>query len=122
MVLDAHAKDMRDLGPVPSEREDEDKCFVGFPSADAAKAAFHAHYPTSFYGGLTALPVVDFKEKLANATLPYRRKKITAGKSGVRVASKPTNTSVSKAVVASTRGGRRLTIPGIVKMPVGARL
>lgn len=69
---------MKDLGPVPAEREDEDKCFVGFPSADAAKAAFVHHYPQSFYDGMTALSVADFKSKMATASLPYRRKKITA--------------------------------------------
>lgn len=71
---------MKDLGPVPSEREDEDKCFVGFSSADAAKTAFLAHYPTSFFGGMTTLPVADFKQKMATASLPYRKKKITADK------------------------------------------
>lgn len=70
---------MKDFGPVPSEREDEDKCMIGFRSADAAKTAFLLHYPASFYDGMTALPVDQFKEKMAKATLPHRKKKITAG-------------------------------------------
>lgn len=69
---------MLDKGPVVNEREDEDKCFLGYPSADAAKAAFLAHYPKTFYGGMTALPMDEFKQKLATASLPYRKKKITA--------------------------------------------
>lgn len=73
---------MKDMGPVPSEREDEDKCMVGFQSADAAKAAFLMHYPKSFYDGMTALPVDVFKARLAKAQLPYRKKKITAGGPG----------------------------------------
>ena len=70
---------MRDMGPVPSEREDEDKCMIGFQSADAAKAAFLMHYPENFYAGMTALPVDEFKERMAKASLPYMKKKITAG-------------------------------------------
>jgi hypothetical protein len=69
---------MIDKGPDKSAREDEDKCFVGFQSADAARAAFLAHYPKDFYGGMTALPLAVFKQKLKTANLPYRRKKITA--------------------------------------------
>lgn len=72
---------MKDLGPVKSEREDEDKCMVGYQSADAAKAAFLAHYPATFYDGMTALPVAVFKKRLKTAQLPHRKKKITAGKS-----------------------------------------
>lgn len=70
---------MLDKGPVPKEREDEDKCMVGFPSPDVAKKAFLMHYPQEFYGGMTALPVAEFKRKLATAQLPYRKKKLTAG-------------------------------------------
>lgn len=69
---------MLDKGPVPSERENEDKVMLGFPSADAAKTAFHLHYPKSFYGGMTSLPVDEFKKRLKTASLPYRKKKITA--------------------------------------------
>lgn len=69
---------MKDMGPVENEREDEDKCFVGFPSAEAARYAFLLHYPKNFFGGMTVLSVDDFKKKMATASLPYRRKKITA--------------------------------------------
>lgn len=67
---------MLDKGPVKSEREDEDKCFIGFPGADAAKTAFLLHYPIEFYGGMTAMPVKQFKAKLKQAQLPHREKKI----------------------------------------------
>jgi hypothetical protein len=75
---EAYIIHMRDMGPVPEEREDEDKVFLGFSSADAAKAAFLLHYPPTFYDGMTALPIEQFKKKLATASLPYRKKKITA--------------------------------------------
>jgi hypothetical protein len=68
---------MLDKGPVPSEREDEDKCMVGFPSADAAKTAFLLHYNPDFYGGMTCLPVAVFKKKMKQASLPYHKRKIT---------------------------------------------
>ena len=67
---------MLDKGPVASEREDEDKCFVGYPSADAAKTAFLLHYPAEFYGGMTSLPVATFKQKLKTAQKPHMGKKI----------------------------------------------
>lgn len=67
---------MKDMGPIKSEREDEDKCMVGFPSADAAKAAFLLHYPVKFYDGMTSLPVAVFKKRLRTAQLPHRTKKI----------------------------------------------
>lgn len=71
---------MKDMGPVPSEREDEDKTFIGFPSADAAKQAFLLHYPKNFFESMTVLPVDTFKQKMAEASLPYRHKKIHAAK------------------------------------------
>jgi hypothetical protein len=76
---------MRDMGPVPSEREDEDKCFIGFPSADAAKAAFLRHYRPDFYESMTAMPVALFKDKMAQASRPYTHTKIHAegGRPGV---------------------------------------
>lgn len=67
---------MLDKGPVKSEREDEDKCFIGSPGADAAKTAFLLHYPAEFFGGMTTLPVAAFKAKLKQAQLPHREKKI----------------------------------------------
>ncbi len=67
---------MKDMGPVKSEREDEDKCFIGYPGADAAKTAFLLHYPATFFGGMTTLSVADFKAKLKQAQKPYREKKI----------------------------------------------
>ncbi len=69
---------MRDLGPVKEQREDEDKCMVGYQSADAARSAFLMHYPATFYGGMTCLPVSDFKKRLELASLPHREKKIHA--------------------------------------------
>ncbi len=78
---EVHVVRMVDKGPVPSEREDEDKCMVGFPSADAAKQAFLQHYPADFYGGMVSLPVAEFKERLRTASLPFHTRKIHAGKS-----------------------------------------
>lgn len=69
---------MVDKGPDKDEREDEDKIMVGFSNAVAAKNAFLMHYRPAFFGGLTELPVEDFKEKMATASLPYREKKIHA--------------------------------------------
>jgi len=69
---------MLDKGPDVDEREDEDKVLFGFGNAVAAKLAFFSMYPKSFFGGLTELPMATFKEKLATASLPYRRKKLTA--------------------------------------------
>jgi hypothetical protein len=59
---------MKDLGPDVKEREDEDKVFLGFPTAEAAKASFLAHYPETFYEGMTTLPVSLFKKKLQDAS------------------------------------------------------
>ena len=57
---------------------DEDKTFVGFSSADAAKAAYLAHRDDGdrCYGGMSAMSMEKFKEKIArrpaNATSPIR--------------------------------------------------
>lgn len=69
---------MKDMGPVPSEREDEDKCFIGFTSPVAAKTAFLLHYPENFFESMTTLPVALFKRKMKQAQLPHREKKIHA--------------------------------------------
>lgn len=63
-------------------KNDEDKAFVGYPSADAAKQAFLLHYDAKMYDGMTILPFEKFKQKMSDASLPYRRKKITAGGPG----------------------------------------
>jgi hypothetical protein len=44
---------------------DEQKLFLGFPSANAVEAAYKAHYPPEFYGTLTQLTVEDLITKLA---------------------------------------------------------
>jgi|SRR5581483_355303 len=69
---------MVDKGPDVAQREDEDKVMVGFPNAEAARRAFHLHYPKNFFGGMTVFSVANFKNKLATAQLPYRRKKLAA--------------------------------------------
>jgi hypothetical protein len=69
---------MIDKGPDVDEREDEDKVMLGFPNADAAKVAFHLHYPENFYGGMTVLPMKLFKKRLAHAQKPYTNRKLTA--------------------------------------------
>ena len=74
---------MLDKGPDVDEREDEDKVLLGFSNPLQAKQAFFSMYPKTFFGGMTELPLVTFKEKLATASLPYRRKKITATEGAV---------------------------------------
>lgn len=69
---------MKDMGPRVDEREDEDKVMLGWPSADLAKNAFLKHYPANFFGSMTTLDLDEFKKKMETASLPYRRKKITA--------------------------------------------
>lgn len=71
---------MVDRGPDKKEREDEDKVMLGFPSADAAKSGFLLHYPKSFYGGMTCLPLDVFKKRLKEAQKPHRRKMLHAGR------------------------------------------
>ena len=57
---------------------DEQKTFLGFPSADAAKAAFLAHRNDGerCYGGMSSMTAEKFKEKLSrrrtNSTAPIR--------------------------------------------------
>jgi len=60
---DAYVIHMVDMGPDVSERQDEDKVMLGFPSAGAARQAFHSHYPPDFYGGMTVVPVSEFKQR-----------------------------------------------------------
>lgn len=69
---------MKDLGPDRAAREDEDKVFLGWRSANDAKAAFLMHYPSSFFGGMTVLPLAEFKKKLKTASLKYHERKIHA--------------------------------------------
>jgi transposase-like protein len=69
---------MLDKGPDKNAREDEDKAMIGFESAEAAKTAFLMHYPPAFFGGMTVLPLKVFKQKLKQASLPHREKKIHA--------------------------------------------
>jgi len=45
---------------------DEDKCMLGFGCADEAKAAYLKHYDDEgFFGGMSQMPVDQFKQKLA---------------------------------------------------------
>jgi inorganic pyrophosphatase len=69
---------MKDMGPVKSEREDEDKLFCGFPSAEAAKHAFLQHYPPNFFQSMTVMPVDEFKRRLKQTQKPYRHKMLHA--------------------------------------------
>jgi hypothetical protein len=77
-ATEAYVIHMVDKGPDADEREDEDKVMLGFSSASDAKDGFLRHYPANFYGGMSCIPMTEFKHKLATASLPYRRKKITA--------------------------------------------
>jgi hypothetical protein len=74
----AYVIHMKDMGPDKAAREDEDKCMIGFASEEAAKTAFLLHYAPNFFGGMSVIPMEDFKKKLKEASLPYRRKKLTA--------------------------------------------
>lgn len=48
---------------------DEDKCFLGFSSPDTAKAAFLAHRnDEGAFGGMSTIPVDEFKRKLKRRT------------------------------------------------------
>lgn len=64
---EAYVIHMLDKGPVVKERENEDKVFLGFPNAEAAKASFLLHYPKNFFGGLLALPIARFRQRLKNS-------------------------------------------------------
>ncbi len=69
---------MRDRGVVKSEREDEDKILIGYSSASMAKQAFLQHYPADFYESMTAMPVAEFKKRLAETQQPYTHNKLHA--------------------------------------------
>ena len=44
---------------------DEDKCMLGFMSADAAKSAYLAHYnKPGFFGSMTTMPFEEFEKKV----------------------------------------------------------
>lgn len=44
---------------------DEDKCMLGFPSADAAKKAYHSAYSNvDLFHSMTMLPIEEFKKKV----------------------------------------------------------
>jgi len=50
-------------------KHDEDKVFLGFPTADAAKAAFLAHRnDEGAFGGMSVIALDDFKRKLKRRT------------------------------------------------------
>lgn len=69
---------MRDMGQDKAAREDEDKCMVGYPSAEAAKQAFHLQYPKNFFQSMTVLPIQEFKKRLAETQVPHAHKKLHA--------------------------------------------
>lgn len=60
--------------PPTFEKFDEDKCFLGFDSADAAKKAFVENYnDPKFFGSMEQIPMEKFKEKvLATKDNPKR--------------------------------------------------
>lgn len=46
---------------------DEDKCMIGFDSAEEAKAAYLAHYDKpGFFGSMDEMPIDDFREAVHN--------------------------------------------------------
>lgn len=64
----AYVIEMIDLGPDVEQRCDEEKCFVGFPDSNSAKAAFLAMYPPDFFGGMEEVPINEFRERMSGAT------------------------------------------------------
>lgn len=47
------------------DKFDEDKCFLGFPSMEAAKQAYLNHYDDPrFFGGIIAMPIEEFRVKV----------------------------------------------------------
>lgn len=76
LAKEVYVVHMKDLGPVKKEREDEDKVFLGFTSAEAARTAFLLHYPKTFFDGMTVLSVQQFKKRLSET----RNQKITASR------------------------------------------
>lgn len=62
---------------------DEDKCLVGFASADDAKAAYLAQYDEPrFFGGMTVLSAADFVEQLRKTSggpIVFRADETTEG-------------------------------------------
>lgn len=47
------------------EKFDEDKCFIGFSSMEAAKQAYLNHYDDPrFFGGIIAMPIDEFRVKV----------------------------------------------------------
>jgi hypothetical protein len=59
---------------------DEDKCFLGFNSATAAKAAYNVHYdePWKFYGSMDEIPMDEFIKKVLDTK---QRPKVIKAKS-----------------------------------------
>jgi hypothetical protein len=56
---------------------DEDKVYLGFPSADFVKQVFLQHYDDDrFFGGMTVLPWDEFEKKVL--ATKDKSKKITA--------------------------------------------
>jgi hypothetical protein len=103
----AYVIHMKDLGPDKAAREDEDKCMLGFGSEAEAKQAFLLHYKESFFGGMSVIPIDEFRKKLKTASLPYRRKKITA----------VTRAFVGLLVCAAGLFAQRTTITGTFRYP-----
>jgi phage gp29-like protein len=64
-----HVHVVHQLAAPDFKRQDEDKIFLGFPSADAAKDAYLAHRnePAAF-GGMSTIPLDRFKGKLRTRT------------------------------------------------------
>lgn len=53
------------MSPPDFKVYDEDKCMLGFPSADAAKEAYLNQYDDPrFYGSMTEMPFEEFREKI----------------------------------------------------------
>jgi hypothetical protein len=70
--------------PPSFKQYDEDKCFVGFSSASAAKKAFMQHYdmPEKFFGGMDTVPMEEFRKKILK-TAETGPTKITASMDSV---------------------------------------
>lgn len=64
-----HVHVVHQLAAPDFKRHDEDKVFLGFPSPDAAKAAYLAHRnDEGAFGGMSTIPLGEFKRKLRRRT------------------------------------------------------
>jgi len=96
-------------GPKGNQRIDEDKVMVGFPSKAAAKKAFMANYSDpSFFGSIEAMPLAEFKKRIAEAPGTLQ---------GDIVQGQPMTETVGRQAAANYRAKRRQGAYGRTSIP-----